>query len=282
MSDLTLNPATLTSAREAATPATLRYGVPLLLVGIGVVLGEGFERLVSTANVTLFFVLPVVIAGASFGWGPALTTTLAGVLAFDFFFTEPRYSLAIASPADICDAALLLVIAAIVSAVSAESRRRALEARRAADRAEALQTLAHAVIESRPEREIARIAAKTLNRIFGSPAVIFREMDGRLDLIAGAGPTEVDAADEDAARVSASSHAPTRAEAFPAEEASFDFWPVAAGPGRNFVLGVDFSSSKEERPAAATRFVEMIGGYLAASPAAGYAQAPPSPLLRPS
>ena len=70
------------------------------------------------------FVLPVVIAATALGWGPSLLAVSTSVLAFDFFFTEPFYSFRIASPSDVWAAALLLVIAAIVSTIAAESRRR--------------------------------------------------------------------------------------------------------------------------------------------------------------
>ena len=265
MSDLTLNTAAALNDRDVApTPALLKHGLSLLFVAFAVVLGEGFVRLVSSANVTLFFVLPVVIAATSLGWGPALTATVAGVLAYDYFFTVPYFSLAIDSPADICDALLLLVIASIISAVAAQSRRRALEARQTAEQAEALRSLAHAVIESRSEREIARAAALALNRILRAPAAIFSERDGRLDLIASTGPSQIGDADEDAARVSAASRAPTRAGAYPDEDARFDFWPIAGRGGRQFVLGVDFTASGDERAAGADRFIETVGAYLAA------------------
>lgn len=269
MSDLTLSPA-LSPGRDADAPMplALQYGVTLAMVAGVVVLAEVFEALVSSANVTLFFVLPVVVSATSFGWGPALTASLTGALAFDFFFTEPKFSFAIASPGDISDAVLLLAIAAIVSTVAADSRRKALEARRAAERANALRSLAHAVTKLRSEAEIARAAAVALNQIFRAPAAIFGVDGGRLELIASTGPSQPSEADENAARVAVASHVPTRATAYPTDDASFDFWPISAGTGCSFVLGIDFIHSREARPVAPDPFVEMVGGYLAAAGAA--------------
>lgn len=209
--------------------------------------------------------LPVVISATQFGWGPALAATVAGVLAFDFFFTQPYFSFTIASPADIFAAVLLFVIAGIVSAVAADLRRKALEARRAAEEAQALQALAHGVIQSRPENEIAEAAAMALNRIFRAPAAVFREQEGTLELVARAGVVRVAGADEDAARASAAAHVPTRAGAYPVEAATFDFWPVAAKSGRSYVLGIDFSQTAGGRPPAPERPIELVGAYLAGS-----------------
>ena len=58
--------------------------------------------------------VPVVVAGASFGLGPSLFSAVLGALAFDFFLTEPRYSLMIDDPANIWAMCLLFVVGLIV------------------------------------------------------------------------------------------------------------------------------------------------------------------------
>lgn len=148
-------------------PALVRYGASLLLVGVAVAFGFALKPLVTPANVTLIFVLPVVIAATSFGWGPSLATVVAGVLAFDFFFTEPYFQFTIANATDLWAATLLFLIAAIVSAVAAEAQRRAASAQRAARQASALQVVAHMVIEGRPRREILQMAAWSLGSSSG-------------------------------------------------------------------------------------------------------------------
>jgi K+-sensing histidine kinase KdpD len=265
VSEFALGPMAL--PEEAAPSARLsnlaRHALSLLLVGAAVVIAEAFQAVLQTHGLTLFFVLPVVISATSFGWGPSITATFAGVLCYDFFFTEPKFSLAIASPADICDAVLLFVIAAIVSAVAAQGRSRALAARRAAEQADALRALAHAVVERRPEAEVVAAAAAALQRSFQSAAVVFGERDGRLSLIAKAGVPRLGEADEAAARAAAASHVPVRAGAYPADAAGFDFWPVVGSAGRNLVVGVDASAA--DRPAGSEALIELVVAYLAAS-----------------
>jgi len=246
--------------RQLSTLA--QHALSLLMVAAAVVLAEAFQALLQTHGLTLFFVLPVVISATSFGWGPSITATIAGVLCYDFFFTEPKFSLAIASPADICDAALLFVIAAIVSAVAAQGRNRALAARRAAEQADALRALAQTVVERKPEADVASAAAAALQRSFQAAAVIFGERDGRLALIAKAGLPRLGEADEAAARAAAASHVPVRAGAYPADAAGFDFWPVSGIAGRNLVVGVDASANS---PAGSQALIELVLAYLAAA-----------------
>ena len=46
---------------------------------------------VTIPNLSLVFVLPVIIAAVGFGLGPSLCSAILGALAYNFFLTEPRY-----------------------------------------------------------------------------------------------------------------------------------------------------------------------------------------------
>ena len=246
-------------------PPAAQYAAALLFVAVATVLAFVVDHLIAAPNLTLIFVLPVVLAATGFGWGPALAAAGTGALAFDYFFTAPFYSFRITSPSDLWAAGLLLVIAAIVSGVAAEARRRSIEARRAAEQAQALQALAHVVIESRPQKQILQAAATALNQIFAAPAVIFMEQGRTFGPVATAGAPSITAAEEEAARGSLASHAPLRAEMYPYDRSKFDLWPVATPAGFRCVVGVDFTRSRRDRPTAPQSFVEVVSGYLAAA-----------------
>jgi len=254
------------SARASAGPLPIaaQYALSLLMVALATGLAFIVGQVMAAPNLTLIFVLPVVVAATLFGWGPSLIAVGAGVLAFDFFFTAPRYSLRIASPSDLWATGLLLVIAAIVSTLGAASRLRALEARRAAEQAQALQSLAHLVIASRPFAEILTAAANALSQIFRSPAVIFMSQSGALRFVASTAGAKITSAEADAARGAVETNLPARAQTYPYDRSAFDFWPVALGDGV-CVIGLDFTHAGRERPAKPERFVEIVGGYLAAA-----------------
>jgi K+-sensing histidine kinase KdpD len=245
-------------------PVAAQYAVSLLFVALATGLAFIVEHLIGAPNLTLIFVLPVVAAATFFGWGPSLIAVAAGVLAFDFFFTAPFYSLRIASPSDLWATGLLLVIAAIVSTLAAESRRRAVEANRAVEQAQALQSLAHLVIDSRPLPDIIDAAASALTKIFRSPAVIFMGQPGALRSVASAGGAKITSAEAEAAKGAVDTKLPARAQIYPYDRSAFDFWPVVLANGV-CVIGLDFTHSGRERPAKPERFVEIVGGYLAAA-----------------
>jgi two-component system sensor histidine kinase KdpD len=252
-------------AERAPQALAIRYGVVLLLVAAATLLAAVAQQVITAPNLTLIYVLPVVIAATAFGWGPALAAALVGVLCFDFFFTEPYFSFRIYGASDIWAAALLLATAAIVATVSAQARRRAVETRRAADQAEALQALAHIVVGKGRPGEIADAAAAALQRIFRAPVVIFRDGPGALRRVASAGPLEITPLDEEAARGAMAAQLHTRAETFPYDRAEFEFWPASTPSGRRFAIGVDFTQAAAERPEAPERFIEVVAAYLSAA-----------------
>jgi K+-sensing histidine kinase KdpD len=246
-------------------PLGARYAVSLAMVALVTGLALAVEPLVAGPSLTLFFVAPVVLAATLFGWGPSMLAVAAGVLAYDFFFTEPKYSLEIASSTDIWAAALLLVTAAIVSAVAAQARGRAADARREAIRAEALRALAHMIVEGRSAAEIIPAAASTLTLIFQAPAVVFAEVDGHMAPVALSGGAEVTPVEETAALEAARSQVAVRGEVYPFPHSVLDLWPLVTRSGQSCVLGVDFKHAGGRRPRSPERFVELIAAYVAAA-----------------
>jgi K+-sensing histidine kinase KdpD len=246
----------------AHIPVLARYGLAMAMVGLATVIAFAMKAQVVPASLTLVYVLPVVVAAVSFGWGPALASAVIGVLAFDFFFTFPFYSLRIDSPSDIWAAGLLLLVAALVSAVATEARRGALEARRYAVRAQALQALAHRVIEGQPIAEVAKGATAALTAVFDAPAMILVKAGDGFTPLAGVGRAQLAPRDEEAARGALETGIRARAGTYPYADADFDFWRINTPSGPPLVLGVKLGA---ESPAEPDPYAEIIGAYLAAA-----------------
>ena len=240
----------------------IRYMLSLLLVAIGTGAGFMIFSFVSAPSIALLYVLPVVIAASFLGWGPSLLAVVSGVLAFDFFFTEPYYSLTMTNPSEIWATVLLFIIAVIVASVAAESRRRALEATETAQQAEALQALARSIIHSQSQQEMLQVAATTLHRLFHAPAVVFVQREGRDDACSTAGGARVAEKDLEAARGSIAAMMRTRGENFPYDQTYFDFWPVSMPTGDNCALGVDFRHAASGRLASTAQLFEGVAAYV--------------------
>ncbi|WP_394763746.1 DUF4118 domain-containing protein [Phenylobacterium sp.] len=239
------------------------YALSFLMVAAATLAAVLVDEVQAVPNLSLIFVLPVVIAAVSFGWGPSLAAAVAAVLAFNFFLIAPRYSLHVADPANLWALILLLITAGIVSAVAAQSRRRAMEAWTSADQATALQALARSLVAATGGAGSAEASAQALARLFQAPAVVLLQGESDLALAGQAGGGDLSVADREAAGWALAARTPTRGGAYPVEAAAYDFWPVVTPQRQQAVIGVSISLGEAGRPENPERLVEIVSGYLA-------------------
>jgi K+-sensing histidine kinase KdpD len=239
------------------------YPISLVPVGLATLVAVVVDRQVAVPNLSLIFVLPVVVTAIRFGWGPALTAALASVVAYNFFLIEPRYTFRVADPANVWALVLLLITAGAVSAVAAQSRRRALQALEAMDQSSALQAMARSLVGARDQKAIFRTCADTLARAFKASAVVFVAEGDQLHLTARSVGAKVTVADEEAASWASASRLPTRGGAYPTGGCAYDFWPVQTPQRQRAVIGVQISDREDGRPENPERLVDTVCGYLA-------------------
>ena len=92
---------------------------------------EPHVPLLSLAVLYLLAVLPVAVV---WGLAYAIAVSVAGMLAFNFFFLEPVHTLTLAESRNWFALAVFLVTAVVVSELAARSRRQARERRCSRDR----------------------------------------------------------------------------------------------------------------------------------------------------
>jgi K+-sensing histidine kinase KdpD len=237
------------------------YGWAVLLAAAATLAAVLMDRFAPVPNVSLIFVLPVVIAAVRFGWGPALVAAVAGALCYNFFLIEPRYTFRINDAANVWAVFLLLIVAAIVSALGARMRRTTMEALEHAEQAAVLQGLAKALVAASDHADILAAATSALSQVFKAPSVILIAEGSEL-VPAGTGGANLSAADLDAAKWAMASRLATRADSYPTDDARFDFWPVVTPSRREAVIGVAFPIDRKSRPDARQRLIDIIVGYL--------------------
>ena len=85
-------PAPIRDPRPATPPSLpliAQYGLALVFVALATGLASWVQHLISAPNVTLIYVLPVIISATLFGWGPSLLAVAVGVVAFVSFSPNP-------------------------------------------------------------------------------------------------------------------------------------------------------------------------------------------------
>lgn len=256
---------------QAATPAPApqrrlaglgAYLLTTTAVGAVVVGGELAQRMLHAPGMALPFVLPVILGAVSFGWRASIYAAVIGALALDFFFLPPLFTLRVDSGADLWSLGLLVIVGMIVSTLAAQSRRRAVEAERAAMRSRALQELADGLMHTRELGAVTAGAADALSRIFEAPAVVLVRGSDRLRIAAKAGGAHLSGADMEAAAFASESGLATRAGVYPADKADYDFWPTRSEEGADAVLGVKLADVDRGRPKDAGRFTRIVGAYV--------------------
>jgi len=104
---------------------------------LGLATATGVVSLLQSASIGVrdaspVYLVVVVLVGPAAGTGTALWTAVTAFVAYDFLFTEPRCSLAVADPQEWLELVLFLVVAVVVGRLSASSAERGLEATRRA------------------------------------------------------------------------------------------------------------------------------------------------------
>jgi len=236
------------------------YLVAGLLVAVATIAAAGMEATGDIPNLSLVFVLPVVISALAWGYGPGMTAAVLGVGSYNFFLISPRYTFEVDDPSNVWALLLLLVVAGLVSFVAGEARRRSISALRHADQALALQDLARTLVAAPDHPGLMKAANRALERTFQAPAITLDGTAEALTLSAASEGVELGQADMDAARWALASRLPTRAGTYPYEQATFDYWPIVTPSRLQAVVGVCFD---EGRPEGAEPLIEIIIGHLA-------------------
>jgi K+-sensing histidine kinase KdpD len=240
---------------------SLRYLAAIAMTAVATVMALAVDSKVSIPNLSLVFVVPVIIAGVSLGLGPSFCSAVVGALAFNFFLTEPRYSLAVDDAANIWAIGLLFVVGVIVSGVAFTSRQRATEAALLRRQAAVLQGYSRDVVAADNADAIVSITSKALAALFQVPVFVMLVTKDRVVSLVQVGDVEPVEAELEAARSTLETGTAVRSGVYPNLTSRFDFWPVEADEGPNAVIGLAFDP--DERPSAPEALVDMVVRILA-------------------
>lgn len=247
-----------TDAESLLSPAATsmaRYAAAVAMTVVATIVAVSVDSKVAIPNLSLVFVVPVIVAGVSLGLGPSLCSAVLGALAFNFFLTEPRYSLAVDDAANIWAIGLLFVIGVIASGAAFTSHRRAAEAALLRKQVDALHGYSNDLMAADSVKALLSITSRALAALFQVPAVVMLVDDGKVGLLEKAGDVETCESDLDMARSSLATGAAMRSGVYPNLASCFDFWPVAT-EGHDVVIGLAFDP--DERPAKPDALVSII------------------------
>ncbi len=90
------------------------YLLTILMIVAVTLLNFFLQKFVNPMSLVYIYLIATIASGLLFGTGPSLFSSIISLLTFDFFFTEPRYSLTMHHPHDIINVVVFFLTSIII------------------------------------------------------------------------------------------------------------------------------------------------------------------------
>jgi len=105
--------------RTAEMTGWKAYGGTLLIVAGCTAIAALMDRHFDPANLTMIYLLGVVVSAIAFGRGPAVLAAVLSVAVFDFAFVPPRFTLRVSDTQYLVTFGVMLVVAIVIGTLTA-------------------------------------------------------------------------------------------------------------------------------------------------------------------
>ncbi len=172
------------------TPGPYLEGV--LTTGLATGVGMLIDNRIILPNISLLYVVPVLVAAARHGLVPSLWVCGLSVTAYNFFFLPPLYNFTISDPANVLALFFFTVVAAAASALAARTRSQTESARREARTTAELYAFSRKIAGVMDLYDLLWIVVTYLARLLNAEIVVLmpdgRDGQGKLDVRAAFPP----------------------------------------------------------------------------------------------
>ena len=224
-------------ARFVVQPLPFLYAT--LAVGAALAIGEGLTALTPIPNLSMLFLVAVLLIAVNFGIWPAIYASGMSFLVYNFFFIPPLYTFTIAEPYELLALVIFLVVAVITSALAGRVREQATIS---AGRMRAMRRLyefTRRLSGLASFDAVAEGAASEIHASLGRAVVVLLEQSGDLTLTAAWPPEDaLDAAPMMAAHWAFSHGEPAGADTGTLPIVPWYFVPLRIGEKKLGVIGV--------------------------------------------
>jgi two-component system, OmpR family, sensor histidine kinase KdpD len=172
-----------------AVPFSLRnlggYPAALALVAAAALAGLAGEPWVAGGNVTMLFLLAVLVAALGFGLGPALLAALTAAVTYNFYFLEPRHTFEIGHAADLITFTVFFAAAVIAGGLAGRARDAANVTARRARTVAALLDASRALSAAASIEDAAQALADQVRAAGAGAAIVLVPENGVLRIAGG-------------------------------------------------------------------------------------------------
>ena len=157
-----------------------RYLFALGLVAIATLLGMLVQGTLEPTNLVMLYLACTVIAAIFLGRGPALLTSILGVLAFDFFLIPPYYTLAVSDAQYIITFIGFFIISLVISTLTVRTREQADAAIQREVQTSTLYSLGHDLTSATDLHQVSEIITTHIGQAFDCDVTVFLPENGLL------------------------------------------------------------------------------------------------------
>jgi two-component system sensor histidine kinase KdpD len=240
-----------------------------ITTGVATAVGVLIDTHINLSNISLVYVVPVLIAAARHGLVPSLWVSALSVLSYNFFFLEPLYQFTIADPANVVALFFFMFVAVAASALGTRSRAQAEAARREARTTAELYAFSRKIAGVIDLDDLLWIVVTHLARLLSAEIAILMPdktpmENGKLVLRAAFPPdSEFSDADLAAARWSWESERPTGRGTDTLPGGRWLFVPIRTSRSAIGVVGVLPLGKASELSTADRQLLEAVGNQTA-------------------
>jgi two-component system sensor histidine kinase KdpD len=215
-----------------------RYVLGVLLVVAVTLFGRLVAQYLDPTNLIMFYLLAVVIAAVYLGRGPAIITSIFGVLAFDFFLINPIFSFSVDDTQYILTFFGLLIVGLIISNSAALLRDQVAVLRNKEKETQSLFTLSRELTGAVSLDQVMQIAIQTTSAILDRKCVILLPQNGALEIKQASVDLTLDSNEYAVAEWSFKQALPAGKGTDTLPAAAIRFTPLNTGHGPVGVLGI--------------------------------------------
>ncbi len=237
----------------------------VLTTAAATAIGLLIDRYIQLSNVSLVYVVPVLIAAVRHGLVPSLWVSGLSVLSFNFFFLPPLYQFTIADPANVVALFFFMVVSVIASALGTRTRAQAQAARREARTNAELYAFSRKIAGVIELDDLLWIVVTHLARLLNAEvAVLMPDKAKRLELGAAFPPdSEFGEADLAAARWAWDSDRPTGKGTDTLPGGRWLFVPIRTSRSPIGIVGVLPLGEARELGSSERQLLEAVGNQTA-------------------
>lgn len=242
----------------------LGLAVGLILAAAASGIGFLIQRWMPVSNISVVYLIAVLLTGSRFGLKPAILASIAGFVAFNFFFTEPRFTLSIADPHNIFTVFLFLVAAVIVSNLASRLKAQVDSSRKSAKRTANLYEFERKVTAAVTQEEVLWAVVHHVAAIIHGKSLVLLPGENGLAVVAGYPPEDMlDDKSSGAAEWAWAHGKPAGRGTATLPAALWLFLPMRTARASIGVLGVQMAESADLPGPEQMRLLETLSGQAA-------------------